>query len=557
MDELWSRVRDLAPDVEVSAADTDAARVALQAAIAAEPPRRAHRSRRHGAFGGSRWSLPSGVLAAVAAVVVVAVIAAGAIIASQWLSQPAPQIAHEWAQVDLNRPLLDQAEPGEYVRVATITEAPSTFEGDGTDFSDDSYVVLRTVSSVYLSDHATWMSVYGEEPQRIVRTVGRDGEAMAELANVDEPPSIFEADTPAAGWTEGLPGDAAGLIEALAERQGALPPESLKEAQDRFWFIYLADPVWYAFTTEQRRAVLEYIADGPDTQRTVRDDGAWEMSYAIGSSTATTVFDPVAMLPMSGSSTGGLFGPVADGSDELAARWRTEISIVDGAPEVVIPEEPATFSCNGVPIPGSYAYYDDLTEMLDDNGRAALEADGVPGLDPEEWAVVSQSPERVVLWSWVIHLEQLSQGDLPSGLPALTHEILTIENDGDGWSLTGWAGCVLRQVLPDHEVADVELDPAFPVTAATTQLHFLVTELLCSRTPLEGRVVLVDLQEFAGEGVEVLLGVRPAPAEEAECETPQTAAFAVDLSEPLGDGFIRDLTYMEPRLLHGEPTPER
>ncbi|RZI96146.1 MAG: hypothetical protein EOO67_01035 [Microbacterium sp.] len=557
MDELWSRVRDLAPDLEASAADTDAARVALHAAIAAEPPHRAHRSPRARAFAGGRWSLPSGMLAAVAAVVVVAVIAAGAIVASQWLSQPAPQIAHDWAQVDLHRPLLDQADQGEYVRVATITQAPSTFEGEGTDFSEDSYVVLRTVSSVYLSDHATWMSVLGEEPQRIVRTVGRDGEAMAELVNVDEPPSVLEADTPAAGWRQSLPGDAEGLIEALAERQGTLPPESLKEAQDRFWFMYLADPAWYAFTTDQRRAVLEYIADGPDTQRTVREDGSWEMSYAIGGGTATTVFDPVAMLPMSGSSTGGLFGPVADGSDDLAARWRTEISIVDGAPEAVIPDEPATFSCNGVPIPGSYAHYDGLTEMLDDNGRAALEADGVPGLDPEEWAVVSQSPERVVLWSWVIHQEQLSQGDLPSGIPALTHELLTIENDGEEWSLTGWAGCVLKQVLPDHDVADVELDPAFAVTASTTQLHFLVTELGCSPTPLEGRVELLDLQEFAGEGVEVLLGIRPAPSDGATCDTPQTAAFAVDLSEPIGDGFIGDRTYMEPRLLHGEPTPER
>ena len=557
MDELWNRVRELAPDVEASAADTDAARVALQAAIAAEPRRRARRSSRLRAFAGSRWSLPSGALAAVAAVVVVAVIAAGALIASQWLSQPAPQIAHDWAQVDLDRPLLEQADPGEYVRVATITEAPSTFEGDGTDFSDDSYVVLRTVSSVYLSDDAAWMSVVGEEPPRIVRTVGRDGEAMAELVSVDEPPSIFDSDTPGEGWKESLPADGEGLIEALAERQGTLPPDSLKEAQDRFWFMYLADPVWYAFTTAQRRAVLEYIADGPDTQRTVRDDGAWEMTYAIGGGATTTVFDPVAMLPMSGSSTGGLFGPVADGSDDLAARWRTEISIVDGAPEVVVPEEPATFSCNGVPIPGSYASYDSLTEMLDDNGRAALEADGVPGLDPEEWAVVLQSPERVVLWSWVIHQEQMSQGDLPSGIPALTHELLTIENGRGGWSLTGWSGCVLKQVLPDHEVAAVELDPAFPVTASTTRLHFLVTELECSATPLEGRIELVDLQEFTGEGVEVLLGVRPAPADPTKCDTPQMGTFAVDLSEPVGDGFIRDLTYMEPRLLHGEPAPER
>lgn len=547
MDE-FSRVRDLASDTTVGEDAVAAARRRLMARISEEttPATRRPAARVIEAVRRPRWGMPAGVFAAVAAVLVVALIATGAVLVAQWMPRPAPSTNDQTGTLDLGTPLLDQIEPGQYVRIATIREAPAQYEGDGTDYSTDSYVIERTVSSIYLANDAEWMSVYGEVPTEVVRTVGPDGEAMAALVAFDEPPFTHEANTPTSAWLEALPDDADGLLAALAERQGAEPTEDLENVVATFWVMYTADPVWYAFTAEQRRAVLDRISESDDTERVTLPDGSIEMTGFGGK--MTMVLDETSMLPLSGVATAGIFGPVADGSDELAATWSVEYAIVDEAPEVVIPDTPAVISCNGTPIPGSISSYADLEETLDDDGRAALSGEGVPSLAADEWYAVSQSPDEVVLWSWVLHGQQLTDGDVPSGMAGVTHELMTITRPSGAWALTGWETCVLTQVLPDHDVADVELDPAFPVTAASTELHFLVTETRCSGDPLADRIEVIDLQEYPGEGVEILLGVRPGTSE-AVCTGPQTAPYSVTLDEPIGDGFIRDLTYTEERIL--------
>lgn len=547
MDE-FSRVRDLAPDTTVGEDAVAAARLRLMAQIADE---RTHGVRRPAARAIAaarrpRWGMPAGVLAAVAAVIVVALIAAGAVLVAQWMPRPAPSTNEQTGTVDLGKPLLDQLEPGQYLRVSTISESPKQYEGEGTQFSDDSYVIERTVSSLYLSNDAGWISVSGEAPPEVVRTVGPDGDAMAAFVRTDEPPFISEADTPTADWLAGLPDDGDGLLAALAERMGAEPHTDLEQSAQVFWVMYASDPVWYAFTAAQREAVLDRIAESDDTELAERPDGTVEMTGFGGS--MSMVLDAVALLPVSGSATGGLFGPVADGSDDLAAYYTVELSIVDEAPEVVVPDDPATTSCNGTPIPGSVFYLDDLGETLDDNGRAAVEGDGIPALAADEWYAIAQSPAEVILWSWVLHGQHLTDGEVPTGMTGVTHELMTITDDGGGWALSDWETCVLKQALPDHDVADVELDPAFPVTPSSTELHFLVTETRCSGDPLADRIDVVDLQEYPGEGVEVFLAVRPGTSE-VVCTAPQTAPYTVSLDEPIGDGFIRDLTYMEERLL--------
>lgn len=548
MDE-FSRVRDLASDTKVGEDAVATARRRLLAQIADTKNSAADRpaARVPHTPGRPRRGMPVGALAAVAAVVVVAIIAAGAVLVAQWMPRPAPVTNEETGTIDLGRPLLDQLEPGQYLRISTISESAKQYEGEGTQFSRDSYVVERTVSSVYLANDARWISVSGEGPPEVVRTVGPDGEAMAALVATDEPPFIYEADTPSADWLAGLPGDGDGLLAALAERQGSGPPTDLENAAQQFWGMYLSDPVWYAFTAAQREAVLERISESEDTDLVTKPDGTVEMSGFAGN--MTVVLDDVAFLPISGTATGGLFGPVADGSDDLAARYTAEMSIVDEAPQVIVPDDPATFSCNGTPIPGSLFYYDELSETLDGDGRAAIAGDGVPALAADEWYAIAQSPEQVVLWSWVLHGEHRTDGAVPAGMSGgVTHELMTITRAGDSWALSDWETCVMTQLTPDHDIADVELDPAFPVTASSTELHFLVTETRCSGDPLADRIDVVDLQEHPGEGVDVFLAVRPGTSE-ALCTERQTAPYTVALDEPIGDGFIRDLTYMEERLL--------
>ncbi len=542
MDELSSRVRELAPDVDVASDDVEWAREALQDAIATERPRRRRALKMR-----APWRMPAGAIAAVAAVAIVAVIAAGAIVASQWLSRPAPDVADEWAQdFDLSRPLLDQLEPGQYVRVAITTESGSRYESADRAFSADSYVLLRTVNSQYLAVDADWKNVSGELPPEIIGTAGPDGEAMAAEVALDEPSFVYEANTPDRGWLDDLPSDGAGLFAAIAERNGSEPPPSAAESEGMFWMLVLSDPVWYALTAQQRDAVIDYASEGPSTNRTDRGD---VVELTLGDPVMQTlVLDAQSLLPISGVVVSGAMG----GDENLPdSTFRYRYSIVDEAPKVVIPDDPATISCNGTPIPGSVYYYEDLDEMLDENGRAAVAGQGVPALAADEWYAVSQTPEQVVLWSWELHGQQLTDGAVPAGMAGgVTHELMTISHTSSGgWQLTGWETCVLKQVLPDHDVADVELDPAFPLTGESTELRLLVTGVFCEGVDPAEEVELVEKQEYPGEDVvEVLIGIRK-PAD-AECATTvQTVPFTVALDEPLGAASIRDLTYMEERLL--------
>ena len=544
MDELSSRVRELAPDVDVSAEDRQRARSALNAAIAAEKLRRV-RTLRSGRASGFRLS--GAAVAAVAAVLIVAVIAAGAVIASQWLTRPVPDVANQnqWAQdFDVSRPLLDQIGAGQYVRVTITSESGTRYESDDLVPSADSYVVLRTTISHYLSNDAAWMNASGEQPPVIVSTAGPDGEAMATYVAFDEPPFIYEATTPEPGWLKAVPSDAAGVFAAIAERIGAEAPQSAADAESLFWLTTQSDPVWYAFTADQRAAVIDEVGDAPNTQRTDLGDTI-ELTYG-DPVMKTLVIDARSLLPISGVVAAGALGGDENLPDET---FQYTYSIVDEAPTVVVPDDPATTSCNGTPIPGSVFYYETLDDMLDENGRAAVAGQGVPALADDEWYAVAQSPEQVVLWSWVLHGRQLTDGPVPTGMAGVTHELMTITNTDGAWQLSGWETCVMKELPPDHDPADVELDPEVPLTAESTEIGLLVTGAFCEGDDPEGQVELISKTEYPGEDlVEVWVGIRKP--EDAGCATSvQTVPFTVSLDDPLGDAMIRDLTYSEERLL--------
>ncbi len=548
MDE-WSRVRDLAPDTDVAAADIAAARRQLTAQIARAP-------------GAVRARNPRTNRTAIAvAVAIVAVIATSAVLITQWMPRPAPQLNS--GRLDLSQPLLEQVPDGSYLRIATTTESAyvaelPTGDGDETRLADG-YLRIRSTSTAYVpTSGGAWLFGWPEEPAEVIERSGPDAQALIDGRGWRTEPTIYRStDSPVVDpqWLADLPTDPDGILVAYAERFGMRDPGAPVEPDTAIepymatmlasWLI--TDAAWLLAAPSQREDLLETVRSVDDVTVTERGDTILVEFSGMSSSTAT--IDAASLLPLRGTSVAE---PVVSGrstADLPPDTWSTEITIVEAAPAPRHPDDDEfTARCNGTTIPGSAFGSGARPDELDADGRAALSADGVPALNPEEWFLVSQTADTVVLMSFELHAEARTRGPIPSGLPGPTHELLTLSREGGQWRLAEWESCVLEQVREGFDNADVELDPAFALTPDTTELHFLVTERACnSGQSAEGRIELVEKAEFE-DAVEVYLAIRP-PGGPAECQGNPPAPFVVELDEPLGDRRISDLTYMEIRTL--------
>lgn len=544
MDE-FSRVRDLAPDTTVGEDAVATARRRLMAQIAEEKaPARRPAARVIAAARRPRWGMPAGVLAAVAAVVVVALIAAGAVLVAQWMPRPAPSTNDDTGTLDLGRPLVDQVPDGGYLRI--LTTAETNFIGELEDpgaesgvREADGYLRIRSVDALYAPvDGGPWRIAGPESETTVIDGQGPDADALVAGEGWLSPPSITTGtDFPAVDptWVEALPTDADGIIAAFAERYFG-PTDGTGSAS----FIaqsMLGDAApWYIAAPDQRRGLLDAVRDAGATV-TEQPDG--DLLVEVGGPyPSTTLVDGESLLPLSGSSAAVDAGGTATGLP--APTWSVTVSIATEAPDEAVPDaEPGDGArCNGTLIPGeAFALGTPLSE-LDDAGQAALEGREVPGLNPDEWFVVSQSADELLLMSTVIHQETQS-GD------GATHELLTIRRTGSEWALDSWQGCRLETVLDGLGSVDVALDPAHPPAAEETALHLLVTERACnSGQDAAGRIQVVTLNE-ADDVVEVLLGVTPREGA-AECQSNPPTAFVLELAEPLGDRPVYSLTYLDP-----------
>jgi len=548
MDE-WSRVRDLAPDTDVAADDIAAARRRLTAQIARAP--RAVRARN-----------PRTNRTAIAvAVAIVAVIATSAVLITQWMPRPAPQLNS--GQLDLSEPLREQVPDGSYLRIATTTETAyvaeiPTGEGEQTRIADG-HLRIRSTSTAYVPrTDGAWLFGWPEEPAEVIERSGPDAQALIDGRGWATEPTVYRStDNPVVDpqWLTDLPTDPDGILLAYAERFGMRDPGAPVDPDTSLephmatmlagWLI--TDVAWLLASPTQREDLLDTVRSVDDV--TVTDRGDTILVEFAGMYASTATIDTASLLPLRGTAVAD---PVVSGrstADLPPDTWSTEITIVDVPPEPRHPDDDDfTSRCNGTTIPGSAFGSGLRPDELNADGQAALSADGVPALNPEEWFLVSQTADTVVLMSFELHGEVLTPGLIPSGLPGPTHELLTLSREDGQWRLADWENCVLEQVRQGYDNADVELDPAFALTPDATALHFLVTERACnSGQTAEGRVELVEKAEFE-DAVEVYLAIRPADGP-ADCQGNPPTPFVVELDEPLGDRRISDLTYMEIRTL--------
>lgn len=179
-------------------------------------------------------------------------------------------------------------------------------------------------------------------------------------------------------------------------------------------------------------------------------------------------------------------------------------------------------------------------DRLSPEGSAALDGVEVPPIDPAEWTVVEDLPERVALLRALDQPEDLGAGDVR------THEMLVIEwvdavnlDPSPTWHLATAQTCALRADLGRLGTATLTLDPDHPPVPDAREVHLLVTEMACnSGQDAEGRVRLSDLA-VRDDAIAVTVGVEPRTGE-ADCPSNPPTPFVVELDEPLGDRVVLD-----------------
>ncbi|MDJ1115157.1 hypothetical protein [Microbacterium dauci] len=532
MDDLSSRVRELAPDVRGTDAAVAGARRDLQAAIAAERSGR----RRARASWFPRLPLSPAFLAGAVAAVLVVAIAVGALVSSQVFSKP--QVAEPPQTVDLSQPLWDQLD-GRVLRIATMSEVPKLVElPDGAVADEGSYLLVRSVSASYAGASGPWVSVTEDEPPEVLDQVGEDGPAMAlHFAGVDE---RYRSEVPAATreWVDALPPDGDGIFRAFAERHGYGDHDANTDRPVLFSLAILPDPAWYFLSPAQRWAVIDEVAEAEGIQRSFAEGRVimqWDAAVF-----GTVEFDGATFVPLAGQS--GSWTPGLPGSS-----WTRSVSFVDAVPPEPPVDDIATTACGPVPIPESVFGTAGLDDTLNDTGREAIASAGEV-LEPADWFAIIQEPDRVVLWTPVQHMLVMWSENFPPGLEGASHELLTLVRGEDGtWTQESWSPCLMTQVLPAHDTVTAELDPDVALDSDTTELQFLVSADTCATDP--ALIEVVQRHESA-DAVELLIAQRKIGAV-AECQPATGAAvpFTVTLEAPLGDRAVVDLTYLEGRQL--------
>lgn len=530
MDDLSSRVRELAPEVDGTDAAVAGARRALQAAIAAE----GHGRVRPAWLAGLR--LPPGLLAGAVAVVLVVAIAVGALVSSQVFSKP--QIAEQPATVDLSQPLWDQLD-GRVLRVATTSEGPKLVElPDGAVADEGSYLLVRSVSASYAGASGPWLAVTEDEPPEVLDEIGEDAPAMAlHFSGVDERYRL-EVPEVTREWVDALPSGGDGIIRAFAERHGYGDHDENTDRSAVFSLAILPDPAWYFLSPAQRWALIEAMAAVDGVQRSFTNGRVvLEWDAAIF---GTVEFDGETFVPVAGHS--GTWTPGLPGSS-----WTRSVSFVDAVPPEPPVDDIATTACGSVPIPESVFGTSGLDDTLNDIGREAIASTGEV-LEPTSWYAVVQEADRVVLWTPVQHMEVMWSEDFPPGLEGASHELLTLVRSEDGsWTQESWTPCLMTQVLPAHDTVTAELDPDVALGPDATELRFLVSADPCAT---DAALLEVVKRHESSDTVELLIAQRKTGAV-TDCQPGDAAAvpFTVTLDAPLGDRAVVDLTYLEGRQL--------
>jgi hypothetical protein len=161
----------------------------------------------------------------------------------------------------------------------------------------------------------------------------------------------------------------------------------------------------------------------------------------------------------------------------LFPRPSTTVATSPTAPAPV-PPLPDEYLCGDTPIPIAALEARQAPDTLDEDALAALAVPEVAQLmnDPDDWIVVSRTPDEVMLLTDIMHAQWM----LVEFAPIPTHEILTVFRSDGAWHYGRWEPCTLAQEHDGLAVAGVGLDPEHPPTPESTRLHLLVMERACN-----------------------------------------------------------------------------
>lgn len=205
------------------------------------------------------------------------------------------------------------------------------------------------------------------------------------------------------------------------------------------------------------------------------------------------------------------------------------------------------YSCWGEPVPAAALEEQRSGETLGEQGRAALDGAEVPSIDPADWWVVTETPERLALIRELDAVDDRGAGDVR------THEMLTVDNldehavdPVEGWMMGSFGTCALRRDV-GGEVATVTLDPDRPPDPTSRELNLLVTEMSCnSGEDAAGRVRVVEQRETT-TAVRLTVVVDPRGGDHS-CPSNPATPYVVELDELLGERVVLDAAV--------EPPPE-
>jgi len=122
-----------------------------------------------------------------------------------------------------------------------------------------------------------------------------------------------------------------------------------------------------------------------------------------------------------------------------------------------------------------------------------------------------------------------------------------IQLEGGQWRASGWGGCTLRPEIPfGMNIATFRVAPGETLTAETTELDVLVTEVECnSGEDARGRVREPAVIRST-ESVTVIFTV-VARLGGHDCQSNPPTPFRLVLPEPLGDRALLDGSSIPPR----------
>jgi hypothetical protein len=125
---------------------------------------------------------------------------------------------------------------------------------------------------------------------------------------------------------------------------------------------------------------------------------------------------------------------------------------------------------------------------------------------------------------------------------------VTVERSGDGFDYASSAhGCVPRVVVEGRSLVEFALAPEAELTASSTVVEVLVTELACTGSaPVDDRLDRPTII-YGETSVDVLFTADPLEGDSFFCPGHLPTAVTITLEEPLGDRVLRDSSTYPPR----------